>query len=283
MRCYLLFSIAFALAVHCCSLTLNAHPGDDEATIIRGFAEPNLNIQVAFSQPGKLRKVNVQEGARVEEGDLLASLDEMGLPVDLAIAKLRAEDPSREAGAAAEVDALDRRLAELNRLLANGGATQQELDRVNTDREIAVATLQQIRAERQALKLEVQRLEDRLERLNLYAPCDGFITEVHRQPGEFVLATEPKVVELVQLSPLKVKFFVPVELAQRMLEGTDVEIALPQLRQSVSGTIELISPLVDPESGTLKVTVAIPNADFKLRAGIKCEWRIQLDNAESNR
>lgn len=240
---------------------------------IQSFTEPNVTVQVAFSQPGKLTELNVAEGDRVTKGTLMASLDDAVLEIMQQIAKVRAQDESALDVARAEVEILEQRLNDLSSLVAAGGSSPQEVRRVATALKVAAANLRITQRDHQINQLEVVRLEAEREQRQLRAPVDGYIVEVHRQPGEYVSSGSPEVFELVQLDPLKIRFYMPVEEAARLQSLPTAPVWLPQLKVSVDAKLDRIADVIDPESGTLLVQLLLPNPGLKYRSGLRCEIR----------
>lgn len=243
----------------------------EEATI-QSFTEPVETVRVAFSQPGKLQKLNVAEGEQVEAGKILATLDEGALGVMFEIAEVRSADQSPVHAAQAEVDSLTQRVTDLKELVDSGGSSTAEVRRVSTDLEIAAAKLQSAQREQEINALEVRRLAAERQKYELPAPIDGYVVEILKHPGEFISANDPEVLQLVKLNPLRVRFHVPVEMVEALKTGQSVEVTLPQSRQQAEGTIQRVSHVIDPESATVLVEVNIPNPESKYRSGALCLW-----------
>lgn len=268
------------LALCMSTRTLSAAVDDDPVQQpVQGFTEPKVTINVAFSQPGRVNALEVEEGSPVKQGMRLAELDYGGLEVSIEIAKARAADDSKVAAAEANVQALEFRLEELQRLAEAGGASPEEVRRVSTELDVAKANLRGAEVEMQTVKLDVTRMEHELERHSLLSPIDGFVTQVHKRPGEYVSANEPEVLEIVQLDPLQIRFFVPSALATELSPEQDATLWLPQLQDEVTGSIQRISLVIDPESDTVEVYVQMPNPELKYRAGLKCVWRMEPSEA----
>lgn len=239
------------------------------------FTEPNVTIHVAFSQPGLIKALEVQEGDPVTAGQLLAALDDQVLAVTESIARARAADDSAVTGADAEAVAVRRRLEELRSLRDVGGASPEEVRRVETELAVAEANHKKAVTEHAIQQLDVKRIVAERDQRRLLAPISGIVTEIQKRPGEYVPAIDPEVLELVQLDPLKAKFYLPVETALTLQSGQAVKLTFLVTEQVAAGRIDKISPVVDPESGTTLVEVTIPNPDAKYRSGLKCTMSLQ--------
>ncbi len=239
--------------------------------VIKGYTQPKVTIHVAFAQPGKIVSLLVDEGAEVERGTCLAVLESSGLVASLKIAKARASDDSPLMAARGEIDALEQRLDDLSELVESGGASNQEVRRVATELEVARAKLQGAKADQEVRQLEVERIEEEVNQRRLTSPIAGFVTQIFRRAGEYVPATEPEVLEVVQLHPLKIRFFVPSNAASALTPSSAIELWLPQKMKAPAGSITSVSPVIDPVSDTVEVWVEIPNAEQEFQAGLMCE------------
>jgi multidrug efflux pump subunit AcrA (membrane-fusion protein) len=123
-------------------------------------------------------------------------------------------------------------------------------------------------------RLEVERLKLERDLRRLTAPFDGFVTEIDKRPGEYVAVTEPEVMQLVQLDPLKIQFHVPVNSALKLAAGQSVGIKILCDNSEVAAVIRRVSRVVDPQSGTTLVELELPNKQLTYRSGLKCEWRL---------
>lgn len=155
--------------------------GDDlTATdvLVSGTVEAR-EADLGFQLSGRILRLAVREGHRVQEGDLLAVLD-------------LAEVEGRRAAAAARADAARARLrAILAREVTDAGLEQAEA-------QLAIMTTgprpQQLDAQRALLReAEAVRtqMDAALENGRVVAPFGGLVTIRHRDPGETVPAGAP--------------------------------------------------------------------------------------------
>ena len=75
---------------------------------------------------------------------------------------------------------------------------------------------------------------------------------------------------VVQLDPLRVTFGLPTGHARRLRVGDRATILLVDDNTPVAAEIEMISPVTEAESGTVRVKMRLANPDGKLRAGVRC-------------
>jgi len=237
---------------------------------IDGFTEPYRDIDVAASELGSIASISVTEGQRVRAGQILAQLDDNVLRASLAIAEAGRQFEGRLDSALAELELQSDMLRKLELLREQKHASQQEVDRTLSQRNIADARVKSVREELIVKALECKRIEAQLERRRIYSPIDGIITLIYRDQGEFVSAGDPNVLKVVQLDPLLVVFSVPSEKAQRISPDQVVKVRLEDSKTEVDGFVEFISPTADAQSGTSRVRVRIPNTGERLPSGATC-------------
>ena len=83
---------------------------------------------------------------------------------------------------------------------------------------------------------------------------------------------------IVKMDVVKVVFTVPEVDLGNVLVGTPISISTSQ--QQVSGNIDFISPIVNPDSRTVKIKADVPNPEYQLKPGMFVEVGINLSAAD---
>ena len=183
----------------------------------------------------------------MKEGAVLVELDPVILKADL--------DKARS----------DVKLATANReraetLAERGSGTNRARDEAN--------------AAYRAAQVSVALAEARLSKSTLTAPFSGVMGLRAVSPGAFV-APGQRIVELVQVDPLKVDFRVPENNAPKVRVGQTVLIASDASPDGVyEGKIYAIDPLVDINGRAIRLRANVPNADGKLSPGFFARLRV---------
>ncbi|OHB76322.1 MAG: hypothetical protein A2W31_13410 [Planctomycetes bacterium RBG_16_64_10] len=242
-----------------------------------GFTEPYRTIQVAAAESGVVSEIAVQEGATVKKGDVLATLDREVFQVLLAIADQAMRSTGALDSALAELHLREERLVKLTTLREQGHARQEELDRAEADRAIAEAHVRSAREELAVRKLEYEKTQAQVERRTVRAPQDGVVTDIHKDAGEYLAPNDPYLLTLVQLDPLLATFSLTRRHASQLQIGQQVTVrcadaasAGEELTVPVKGTVEFIAPVINAESGTVRVKVRIENPNGQYRSGERC-------------
>jgi RND family efflux transporter MFP subunit len=249
------------------------------ANEVDGFTEPYKTVEVAAVETGTIKSIDVKEGDLVNEGQVLAQLDDDVYQALLAIAEQAMRGQSALKSAEAELAMRRQRLEKLVALREQGHARQEEVERARTDVEMAEARVLSANEQTELKRLEYDKVKVQLARRSVRSPIDGVVSLLHKDEGEFVAPNDPHVLEVVQLDPLLATFSVPDFLASQIHKEEKLPVFLEEAGAWVDGKVELIAPLTDAESGTVRVKVRIPNPGNKYRSGERCT--IQLKSPAS--
>jgi RND family efflux transporter MFP subunit len=178
-----------------------------------------------------------------------------------------------------------------------GIASQTEMDRAEIAYEKSVADYQialedskalqtrskQGRIEAQANLLKAQKdvesIHLKLEKCTIKAPIGGIVASKKKWPGENVEPRDSVIVTIVQIE----KVFAEVDLSERNLGsikmGQQAEVradAYPHI--PFKGEVQMISPMIDSNSRTVKVKVKVSNDQQLLKIGMFVRVNIVLED-----
>ncbi|HEY0592356.1 MAG TPA: efflux RND transporter periplasmic adaptor subunit [Thermoanaerobaculia bacterium] len=218
------------------------------------FVSP-AQSSVAPKIPGRVARVLVDDGARVAQGQPLASLetDYLRLDVDRAQAEL-----ARASSALAEAQRDFKRKEELRQTDAVPQAT---FDRSR-------AAYEQARAARAAAETGLRVARQRLADAVIRSPLTGVVSERKTDAGEF-LGEGGVAFVVIQTAPLKLRFRVPEKYLGQMRPGLPVVATVdPYPGETFAGTIKTVGGVIDPETRTLFAEAEFPNRDGRLQPGL---------------
>lgn len=183
-------------------------PVDDDSIYGNGRIEGD-EVRVAAEIPGRIEKLTVQEGDRVQADELVAELstDETRARLEEAGAAVQAAEAA-VAAAEARVETLEHHEAtartdheRLQALYRAGAISGRELDRAENalaeaagERAVAEKQLRQARAQRDAAAAAEAAVRTRLADARVIAPLDGVVLLRLAEPGEVVQAGQPLVI-----------------------------------------------------------------------------------------
>ncbi len=237
---------------------------------VEGFLKPFREIDAAASESGIISQIDVREGQRVKEGDVLAVLHQDVLRATLEIASKAKDARGQLESAVADLRVKAERLANLEALLKNDHASQEEVDRATGEKDVAEAHVLAAKELIQVKELEYIRIQEQLEERTVRAPIDGVITQMHKDKGESVCPIDAIVLTVVQLDPLLANFSIPSRQASDLAGGRTVQLRIDSAAEPTDGTVEFVSPVVNAKSGTVMIKVRLPNPDGQYRSGEKC-------------
>lgn len=199
---------------------------------------------------GVVEKLFVEEGSYVRAGEPLAQLDVERLTLELA----RAEASLRK---------LERAHERNEELFAQQLISAEEYEQIKSEYETATAN-------RDLVQLEH-------EYATVRAPIGGVVSERLVKVGNMLRANDAAF-RITDFDPLLAVMHVPERELGKIRVGQPVDLhfdALPG--QQFTGRVERISPIVDPATGTFRVTVAVRDAEQRLKPGLFGRLRILYD------
>ena len=203
--------------------------------------ESERNVVVYPQASGLVEAVMAEEGDRVAAGQVLVQLD---------------DDDARIAYERAQV--------ELRKLRGDSLRTGELFRKELVSREAYESVLYQV--DRARLTLEEAILG--LQRTKIRAPVAGIISERKVEVGNRV-SPGSDVYKLVTMDDLIAQIYVPGRTRQYIRVSQEARITSDMLPgYEIEGVIERINPVVDPQSGTVKVTVQLQDRERKFTPGM---------------
>ena len=221
-------------------LMLIAAKASAEELMLRVPLVPARSATVYAGMNARMQQVNFEVGDRVTQGDTLMVLTRRDLRVKEAAARI----------ALKKAQILKARLEMLHdkKLISD-----QQLENVRFDAEVAHYNWVAARME--------------LDRTAIIAPQDGMVVEVNVKAGDWILAYTA-VVRVIDRMDLQVHLLVPEDMLNAIHKNMPLSAVTTAGRKRVlRGRVIEISPVIDPENGTCKVTGLFLNAGKYVRPG----------------
>lgn len=210
--------------------------------------------EVVAKVSGVVKQIMVEEGQTVKVGQVLARLDDEKLAVLVAQAE-----------------------ANFRKLENNYQRNQELFDRKLISAELFQAA--KFEFESQKAAFDLVKLD--LEYASIRAPITGVIAERHIKVGNMVL-NNAVTFKITGFDPLRAVLYVPEREVAKLAVGQSSILNIDALEGELyRGSIERISPVVDPMTGTVKVTVSVRNPGKKLKPGMFVRVSISYDIHEN--
>ncbi len=193
--------------------------------------------------------VHVKEGDRVKEGQLLVTLDNSD-----SAQRVKAAEKAVEA-AQQNLSLADITYQRYRKLYDGRALTEQEIDQVETQRNVAGIELE--RAKAALAEAEVQRSFGRISALR-----SGVVTGKRVEPGNVAVPGVP-LLTLEDTSSYTVEVHADESLSGKLRPGMAVPVSLEALGREVKGAIEEVVPSVDQASRTFLVKISVKGEGLK--------------------
>ena len=264
---------AILACVACASVASVASAQTHESGITRSFTEPIEKSISASADAGIVAIAHVREGDRVRVGEPLASINHNVLKKTLAIAIATAKSTARLDSARSQLAMLDSQLNAVSQLIDGGHTSTYEVQQKTAEQQTALAEFRAAEDEYKLAQLEVKRIQAQIDDRIIKSPINGFVTEIHKQPGENVSQNEPQYATIVRVDQLKVRFYLDSKTLLNSRVGSEVALVVGPNKKPTTGTISFVSPVIDPDSGLGRLDVVIQNSDLAIQSGVACYWQ----------
>jgi RND family efflux transporter MFP subunit len=239
-----------------------------------GTVTPIASVALKPRVDTTITEVHFEDGARVNKGDLLFTLDCRQVEAD--IKKTQAVID----GAQASLEQAQRDVQRYTELAARNATPIVTLNNAQTAVNISKATAESNRAQLENLKVQLGFCAIR-------APITGRISMANVKVGNFVRqADTTPMATIIQLAPVYVSFTVPQknlpDIRQAIAaETATVEASIPGEHKRASGQVSMIENTVDTATGMATVRATMPNKDELLWPGTLVTTEMTLRNENS--
>ena len=238
-----------------------------------GYVVARRMATVSAKVPGKVREVLIEEGQRVEPGQVIATLD----PIDaeqqrtLSASQLQAAR-SQAAGVQAQLKEAEANAARLGALIGQKLVSRAQYEQAIAQRDSLRAQLATAQRNAQVaadgLRISAQGVDNTIVR----APFAGVVIAKAAQPGEIVSPmaagggfTRTGIGTIVDMDSLEVEVEVGEAFIGRVKPGMPTETVLNAYQDwKIPGKVIAIIPAADRGKATVKVRVGIDAKDARI-------------------
>ncbi|MEW8959350.1 MAG: efflux RND transporter periplasmic adaptor subunit [Moorella sp. (in: firmicutes)] len=273
---------------------------------LTGEIKPAAVVDVYPKIGGEIiEKIYIETGDYVKKGDLVAvlkndtikaQLEEAAAGLAAAEAGLKQSEASLQAASAslksskANLELSKKERLRVESLYHAGAISEQELDRVKSQYEVAEAQSNaaeaQYKAALEAKNLALAQVDKAKAALNqlqilygeyqIHAPISGFVAARYMEQGNRTNPAQP-VIRISQEDELKIVCSVTEKDFPQLKKGMKAEITVDAFPGKVfEGVVSVISPTIDPATRTAEVEIRIPNENYKLRSGMFARIKLYL-------
>ncbi|MGV5004611.1 MacA family efflux pump subunit [Acinetobacter variabilis] len=281
-------------------ITAEVTQGDIENSVLAtGVLEATKMVSVGAQVSGQVKKMYVQLGDQVKQGQLIARIDSVRQENDLKTAE--ASIKNQMAQLAVKQANLAKVEAEYKRqqaMYAQDATSRSELESALASYKTAQADITAINAQIEQSRLTLATAKEDLGYTQIVAPMDGTIVAIVTEEGQTVNANQsaPTIVKLAQLDTMTIKAEISEADVMKVQEGQSVYFTtLGDSETKHYATLRQVEPAPDSintESNSTSTSSSstavyynalfdVPNEDGKLRIDMTAQVYIILDEAKN--
>lgn len=281
-------------------ITAEVTKGDLENSVLAtGVLEATKMVSVGAQVSGQVKKMYVELGDQVKQGQLIAQIDSVRQENDQKTAE--ASIKNQQAQLAVKDANLAKVQAEYNRqkaMYAQDATSRSELESALANYKIAQAEITAINAQIEQSRLTLATAKEDLGYTRIVAPMDGTIVAIVTEEGQTVNANQsaPTIVKLAKLNDMTIKAEISEADVMKVEKGQRVYFTtLGDSETKHYATLRQVEPAPssinneNSNSSTSSSSTAIyynalfdvPNEDGKLRIDMTAQVYIILDEARN--
>ncbi len=233
-----------------------------------GTVQPLITVSIRSRVDSQVVKVHFEDGAKVNEGDPLFTLDSRAIDAQIQQAE------ATLSLAKSQLEKAERDKERIAGLAAKGTLSPVQEADAKTNVEVLKATVAQNDA-------NLQNLRVLRSYYDVKAPVSGRIGVANVRQGAIVRSADSgtPLATINQIAPIYVAFGIPerfIPLLREAGEKATVEVAFQNELTLSGGRVAFIENTVDPQTGTILVRGIFENGDEKLWPGTLASVRVTL-------
>jgi len=264
----------------------SAGGGDSGRTLLNasGYVTTRLEATVSSKVTGKIAEILVEEGMKVEKGQILAKLDASNVESSLRLADARLSS-ARLVLTESEplLEFAEAEFKRLTSLESAKAASESNLCKGAPDVQALRAKLQRLKSDVIVAECMVDEYRLQVDDTIIRAPFAGVVTTKDSQPGEMISPmsaggsfTRTGICTLVDMASLEIEVDVGESFINRVTAGQPVVATLDAYQDwQIPGKVIAIIPTADRQKATVKVRVAFEKLDPRIlpQMGVKVAFQ----------
>lgn len=202
---------------------------------VQGRVVSDKNIMLSAKTAGTIKKIYVDEGEAVQQGQVLAQIDP---------------------------DLLNRSMEELQTSLSLATTLyerQKNLWEQNIGTEVQYL---QAKNNKEALESKRASLQEQLQQTKIIAPFSGIVDDVSIREGE-VAAPNTPAIRIVSPTEFKIRAEIAENYIAVVEKGNTVMVRLPNYDESIPSRVTTVSRVINPTNRTFQIEVSLPDSVSK--------------------
>jgi membrane fusion protein (multidrug efflux system) len=248
----------------------------DQDMVISGPIIVENQVDLAAQRDGVVARIVADTGTPVHKGQLLAEMDDRQLLAERQAAEAKAKSIAADVkNWEAETKVQETDLTRAQGMMKADLITKQELDHAQYKLTASQFEVEREKENQQNAEASLRALQLEQEKMRIVAPFDGVVARRYVRAGQKV-SKDDKLFWVTAVSPMKVKFALPEKFAGKIKAGSEITVTSVSMPgEKHAARITMVSPVVDPSSGTIEVSAELLGAPGELRPGMTAN--IHLD------
>jgi RND family efflux transporter MFP subunit len=236
----------------------------------RGITEPYRDATLSTTVNEPLSAILCTEGQFVEAGTVILELERKEETLEVDRRRLIAESKVEVTAARQRLETLQLVLEATRQLYeSTRSVSREELLQKELEVKLAEAELEGLLIAEEREEIEYRIAQVQLEKRLIRAPFDGVIVKIYPELGENCAPQDP-LIRIADITKCRLIVLLETSAFSQVKERMKVRIRIDGAGNSkiLQGTVEHISPVVDPSSGLREVKVLFDNDDGQVNPGM---------------
>ena len=204
-----------------------------------------ISIYPEFS--GMINEIFIKSGENVDEGQILATIDDGGLK---------------------------QQLSQLQITYNLAKTTYERQERLWNQKIGSEIQYLESKSMFEAQIEAIEQLNKQLSKTVIRAPFSGTVDNVIVKKGEVVYPGRSNLMLLVNMQEMYVESKVPENYINSITKGKDVIIEAPVLNMILKSKISLVANYINPLNRTYRIEAKIPDNDYKIKPNLNVKIRV---------
>ncbi len=226
---------------------------------------------------GYVKEIKVSEGDRVEEGDLLYSIDSKEIDAQKSQVKLSIAQANLSLNMYKnQYDNVLLNLQRHKRLYEKDMISKYELETLELEEKNLKAMVNIAKKQVEQAEEQLKEIENQYNYLNIKAPNSGVIVGKNIKVGEMAIPGMPAII-LSDLSDLKIEAEISETNLKEIKEGTKCVVEIPSLSFITEGEISSIIPSSNPLTHSFKIKISFDVKESTIYPGMFAKISIKVE------
>jgi HlyD family secretion protein len=283
----LVYIVAAMLAVSCGTEAEFDAQGTFEAT----------EVVISSEAAGRILSFNVEEGMRVEAGDVIAEIDSVQLhlqrsQLEAQLSALLNSRPDIQAHVASlreQITTLKVEQRRIENMLRDGAATEKQKDDIDAQIRILESQLSAtlstlntntsaINSNAEAIRVQISALDDRIAKCRAMSPISGTVLVKYAQEGELATVGKP-LVKIADLNNIYLRAYFTSDQLSRIKIGDEVTVTADfggEERYDYEGRIAWISAESEFTPKTIQTADTRANLVYAVKIAVENDGRLKI-------